>query len=262
MITVRTRSGQELDLENPDPRKILLGDICWSLAGQNRWNAHGSKEYYVSDHVQFVAHMVKQDPDHTPADIVIALLHDAAEAYESDIPEPVRQYIREYTTCLDTLSQRLHIRIMKSLGIEGLLRRFKGSLVHRYDLKAREIEDAELFLNQRTSLMYFGDRASQANRAASLQDAINNALADYRVWKINQSNKPSIKFSARGPSPLELFMKRATEKVVDNCIKKAFEPKAPAPPAKSSDDLLCEALQAYLKDHPQKRVTVLVSEKL
>lgn len=258
-ITVRTNSGQELDLENPDPRKILLGDICWSLAGQNRWNAHGCREYFVSDHVQFVAHLIKQDPRHTPADVVTALIHDAQEAYESDIPEPVRQLIRKYTNCLDDLSARLSFQIHQALGIREPL---DFNFVHRYDLKAREIENAELFLNQRTSLMYFGDRASQANRAASLQDAINNALADCRSWNLSQAIKPLIKFSARGPSPLELFMKRATEKEVDNCIKKAFEPKASAPPAKSSDDLLCEALQAYRKDYPKKDVTLLISEKL
>lgn len=184
-FTVRTHSGQELDLENPDPRKILLGDICWSLAGQNRWNAHGGKEYYVSDHVQYVAHLVKQDPKHTPADVLLALTHDAPEAYESDIPEPVRQLIRKYTNCLDDLSHRLQFQIHQALGITDTL---GFSLVHRYDLKAREIENAELFLNQRTSLMYFGDRFSQANRAAMLQDAINHALGDYRVWKLNKES--------------------------------------------------------------------------
>lgn len=215
-MTVRTHSGQELDLENPDPRNILLCDICWSLAGQNRWNAHGCREYFVSDHVQYVAHMVKQDPKHTPADVLLALLHDAPEAYESDIPEPVRQLIRKYTNCLDDLSHRLQFQIHQALGITEPL---DFNFVHRYDLKAREIENAELFLNQRTSLMYFGDRASQANRAAMLQDAINNALADYRVWKINQQNKP-----VRGPSPLQDLMKTAMDKMIERKINDALKP--------------------------------------
>lgn len=187
MITVRTHSGQQLDLENPDPRKISLIDICWSLAGQNRWNAHGSKAYYVSDHVQYVAHLVKQDPDCTPADFLECLIHDAPEAYESDIPEPVRQYIRERHHCLDQLSNKLMGCIKSALGLTELIGNVSNRMVS-CDLKARQIELCELFMNQENSLMYFGDRHDQANRAYMLQEAIRIALSDYRVWKINQDN--------------------------------------------------------------------------
>jgi hypothetical protein len=251
-INVRTHSGQELDLENPDPRQILLSDICWSLAGQNRWNAHGCKEYYVSDHVQFVAHLVKQDPKHTPADVVEALIHDAQEAYESDIPEPVRQYLRKRTNALDDLSDKLSFQIRKSVQFSHGRR----GLVDGCDLKARSIESAELFLNQKTSLMYFGDRNSQANRAAMLQDAINFALADYYPT-VKREQKPAdhsvdIRYTATVRSPFHSFFieatKRAAEKLIDSNIR-----------AKSAEQL-GEALRKYRKCHPDKVVRLEVSE--
>jgi 5'-deoxynucleotidase YfbR-like HD superfamily hydrolase len=213
MITVRTRSGNEIDLDKPDPSKILLGDICWSLAGQNRWNAHGSKEYYVSDHVQFVAHLVKQDPDHTPADVLECLIHDAPEAYESDIPEPVRQYIRKRHYCLDQLSNKLMACVKRSLGISELVENFSKRMIN-CDLNARQIELCELFMNQKTSLMYFGDRHDQVNRANILHDSIVSAIGDYRIWKLRQENE-------HGKKPID--EPEAKPRTWDQLLEEAFD---------------------------------------
>ena len=85
MTVVQSPSGLRLDFLRPDPEAIDIADIAWSLAHICRWTGGVKKFYSVAEHSVLVA-------DHVPDVIAMdGLLHDATEAYMSDIPAPLKE---------------------------------------------------------------------------------------------------------------------------------------------------------------------------
>lgn len=90
--TFWTATGREVDLLEPDPAQISLGDIAKSLSRQCRFAghlAHGVEHYSVAQHSVLVADLCA--PEHA----LIALLHDASEAYLQDVIRPLKGILGE-----------------------------------------------------------------------------------------------------------------------------------------------------------------------
>ncbi len=88
---IRTFMGKMVDPFNPDPDQITLVDIAHSLSNLCRWNGHTMKYYSVAEHSIFVQNMVQSREDK-----VAAMLHDASEAYISDVTRPVKHRLKNY----------------------------------------------------------------------------------------------------------------------------------------------------------------------
>ena len=86
----QTISGIAFDLDNPEPSMIDLHDIAHALAHQCRYAGHTRQFYSVAEHSVFVSRYVP------PEDAAWALLHDAAEAYVTDLPQPVKRMLPDY----------------------------------------------------------------------------------------------------------------------------------------------------------------------
>lgn len=83
--TLITVSGRHVD-----PLHLRVEDVSWidighALAMLNRWNGHTSHPWSVAQHSIVVASIV--EPEHT----LWALLHDASEAYLTDLPRPLKR---------------------------------------------------------------------------------------------------------------------------------------------------------------------------
>lgn len=83
--TLITVSGRHVD-----PLHLRVEDVSWidighALAMLNRWNGHTSHPWSVAQHSIVVASIV--EPEHT----LWALLHDASEAYLTDVPRPLKR---------------------------------------------------------------------------------------------------------------------------------------------------------------------------
>lgn len=89
---IETRSGIKFHFLDPKPDEINIADIGFALSNQSRFNGHCNRFYSVAEHSVLVASLV---PDEYK---LAALLHDAAEAYLSDIPSPIKQFIPDYHT--------------------------------------------------------------------------------------------------------------------------------------------------------------------
>lgn len=87
---VQTYSGQVVDLFNPDPETILIEDIAHALAHSCRYGGHSKDFYSVAQHSVFVSRLCM------PENALWGLLHDAAEAYLTDIPAPLKQHLPDY----------------------------------------------------------------------------------------------------------------------------------------------------------------------
>ncbi|KAB1440348.1 hypothetical protein [Pseudodesulfovibrio senegalensis] len=90
MSIVRTHTGKNLDLANPNSKEICIEDIAHHLAKLDRYNGAGHYSYSVGQHSLLVA-------DALPKEYKLqGLLHDATEAYLGDVVSPLKAMLPEY----------------------------------------------------------------------------------------------------------------------------------------------------------------------
>lgn len=82
---IRTYTGRAFEPLNPDPDAIVIEDIAHALANNCRFTGHVNWHYSVAQHCVYVSEIV---PDEYA---LTGLLHDASEAYLSDVARPIKQ---------------------------------------------------------------------------------------------------------------------------------------------------------------------------
>jgi len=83
---ITTYSGRVIDPFNPNPKDIVLSDIAQALSMQCRFCGHVGRFISVAQHCVLVSELCE-----TPEGKKWGLLHDASEAYISDIPRPLKK---------------------------------------------------------------------------------------------------------------------------------------------------------------------------
>jgi hypothetical protein len=83
--SITTFSGVRFWPLLPNPDDILIADIAHALAHQCRFAGHAREFYSVAEHCVRVSHLC------APEDALWGLLHDASEAYLSDVPAPMKE---------------------------------------------------------------------------------------------------------------------------------------------------------------------------
>lgn len=92
----RMLSGRRLDLLNPSPMDVDIGDIAHGLARVARWNGQtvGRYAFSVAQHVLLVEAIASdRNPDWPNAWRLAALLHDAPEYVIGDLISPFKTAI-------------------------------------------------------------------------------------------------------------------------------------------------------------------------
>jgi uncharacterized protein len=87
---IQTFTGRAVYPMDPMIDEIDIEDIAHSLSMQCRYTGHTKKFYSVAEHSVYISYFVK------PENALWGLLHDASEAYLTDIPRPVKPYLPEY----------------------------------------------------------------------------------------------------------------------------------------------------------------------
>jgi hypothetical protein len=90
-----TVGGSYVDINAPDPRTIKIEDIAHSLGTLCRFSGHTWQFYSVAEHSVLAATLAERRCPDDPGFCMLALLHDAHEAYLSDIPSPVKRRLFE-----------------------------------------------------------------------------------------------------------------------------------------------------------------------
>jgi hypothetical protein len=110
----RMLSGRRLDLLDPTPVDIEIGDIAHGLAFVARWNGQtrGDFAYSVAEHSLLVEELFARLYPKSPAKWrLAALLHDAPEYVIGDMISPVKAAVGPaYGELDDRLSAAIHIR--------------------------------------------------------------------------------------------------------------------------------------------------------
>ncbi len=90
MTFIETYSGKRFEPLNPNPEDICIQDIAHALSQQCRFAGHTKAFYSVAQHCVEVS-LLAELWGCSPRMIVQALLHDASEAYISDVSTPLKQ---------------------------------------------------------------------------------------------------------------------------------------------------------------------------
>ncbi|MDW6021217.1 HD family hydrolase [Mesorhizobium sp. BAC0120] len=110
----RMLSGRRLDLLDPSPLDIEIGDIAHGLARVARWNGQtsGDHAFSVAQHCLLVEEIFCAiTPDPTPTERLTALLHDAAEYVIGDMISPFKAVVGgDYKEVENRLKRAIHLR--------------------------------------------------------------------------------------------------------------------------------------------------------
>lgn len=87
---IETYTGKKFYFLNPSPDMIDIEDIAHALSHNCRYTGHCAEFYSVSEHSYEVSHFV---PTHLRMQ---GLLHDASEAYLTDVASPIKPFLHNY----------------------------------------------------------------------------------------------------------------------------------------------------------------------
>jgi hypothetical protein len=89
MTWIQTFTGKAFDLLDPKPEMVCIEDIAHHLALINRFTGATREPYSVAQHSVLCSWIVP------PELALTALLHDAPEAYVTDVPRPLKEAMRK-----------------------------------------------------------------------------------------------------------------------------------------------------------------------
>jgi len=90
-------TGTKFYFGDPRPPMYRLDDIVQSLSKQCRYNGHTTKFYSVAEHCCHLYDWTKENRDSpTMKDLRTILMHDAGEAYVTDVPRPLKVKLSNY----------------------------------------------------------------------------------------------------------------------------------------------------------------------
>lgn len=109
--TIQTFSGMTIDYNNPDPKQIVIEDIANALSKICRFSGQTNMFYSVAEHSVLVS---RKCP---PRFALYGLLHDAMEAYMSDLLSPLKNLCPNYLT----LEKRMWEAVAKKFKMQKKL---------------------------------------------------------------------------------------------------------------------------------------------
>ena len=137
-------SGRRLDVIDPSPLDIEIGDIAHGLAFQARWNGQtkGDFVFSVANHSILVWNIFSiENPKIEKKWQLVSLLHDAPEYVIGDLISPVKKEVgSSYINLEKKLQEAIHIRF----GLPALIPNKIKSKIKNADRKAAWIEATKI----------------------------------------------------------------------------------------------------------------------
>ena len=110
---INRRSGGTITPLEPDPADVELADVAHALSNLSRFTGQGREFYSVARHAVHVSREVEARGGSVAARRW-ALLHDASEAYLSDVPAPAKRSLPGYTHA----EKRLQAAVREAFDID------------------------------------------------------------------------------------------------------------------------------------------------
>lgn len=136
---IELSSGNAFTFQNVKPEQIQIEDIAHALGNLCRFGGHSHKFYSVAEHSVLLSRFIWYERG--TKDALLALLHDASEAYLVDMPRPIKHDLPQYKT----LEAKIEQAILNKFG-------FKYPLpvwMKEYDNRMLATEKKQTMLNNK-----------------------------------------------------------------------------------------------------------------
>ena len=136
MSYITTYTGKHFDPTSPDMSLVDIRDIAHALSLTCRGNGHVQTFFSVGQHCIWCAREA-QARGYDRRVVLACLLHDASEAYMSDVPRPLKHMLSEYTAVEERLLQKIYEKYLGSdlTAEEAVLVKAVDDDVLYFDLK-------------------------------------------------------------------------------------------------------------------------------
>lgn len=136
MSYITTFTGKHIDPIEPDIEMVDIRDIAHALSLTCRGNGHVKTFFSVAQHCINCA-LEAEARGCSKRVILACLLHDAGEAYMSDVPRPFKRSLPEYCMAEDRLLDMIYGKFLGTPlndGEKELVKRIDNDMLY-YDLK-------------------------------------------------------------------------------------------------------------------------------
>lgn len=136
MSHITTFTGKHFDPTNPDMDMVDIRDIAHALSLTCRGNGHVKTFFSVGQHCVNCA-LEAEARGFSGRVILACLLHDASEAYMSDVPRPFKHALPEYVQAEEALLEKIYEKFLRQALSEEEKQQVKAiddDLLY-YDLK-------------------------------------------------------------------------------------------------------------------------------
>lgn len=131
---IETFSGKKFYFLKPSLDDIVIEDIAHSLSMQCRYTGHASEFYSIAEHSILVSSLCSDDAK------LWGLMHDASEAYLTDVASPIKPYLVNY--------KKLESNIMNAVCDKFSMERAMPGEVHVADMEVLRCEAHMLMHSQ------------------------------------------------------------------------------------------------------------------
>ncbi len=177
----RMLSGRRLDLLDPSPLDVEIGDIAHGLARVARWNGQtqGPHSYSVAQHSLFVEAIARHFNFDPPPKVLLAvLLHDGAEYVIGDIISPFKAVLGD---AYKGVEARILAAIMLRFGLPATMPREVKTMAKESDMIAAHYEAKSLAgFSEAETAKFFGRKITLPPEILALVEPWPTALAQER----------------------------------------------------------------------------------
>lgn len=117
---IGTYTNKHFNFLNPHVDEVCIEDIAQALSMNCRYNGHVKSFYSVAEHCCIISDMIDRETGDS-LEALSALLHDASEAYLTDIPRPIKPHLGGYME-MEAKAERV---IQQKFGISPMSKRVK-----------------------------------------------------------------------------------------------------------------------------------------
>lgn len=120
---MQTFSGRQFWPLDPRPEEVFIEDIAHALSLLCRYGGHCVRFYSVAEHCVLMA-------DAAPLGLArAALLHDASEAYLSDVIRPIKRYLGNYLECEKAIERAIADRFELEWPMPPFVKRMDDAML-------------------------------------------------------------------------------------------------------------------------------------
>jgi len=127
MTWMLTANGSVVNLRTMERDSIRLLDIAQHLAQINRFTGACCRPESVAEHSLFVCQLMEEAGIRDPSALLAGLMHDAHEAYTSDLSSPMKELIGEAWAKEE---RRIQISVLDRFGLVGAFQVWHAEIKH------------------------------------------------------------------------------------------------------------------------------------